>query len=303
MLADTEESLANPSPFKVEIIGESGPSVPLVSGMPIGTHHSIDDITSTDIIIVPSIVISGKNWETGRYPALVDWLVKMHDQGAMLCSACSGLFLLAETGLFDGKESTVHWGYAAKFKSCFPNVPVSPEKVLVTSGSRQQYVTSGAATSWHDLVLYLVSRFAGAATAQEAARFFALQWHRDGLTPYIVFDAPRGHGDALILDIQAWLTDHYSVAAPVEEMLKLSRMPDRTFKRRFTNATGLSPISYVQKLRVEEAKRQLERTNVAIDEISWRVGYEDPAFFRRLFKRMTGITPGAYRRHYKVPFS
>ena len=225
----------------------------------------------------------------------------MHDRGALLCSACSGVFLLAETGLFDGRESTVHWGYAPEFKKTYPNVPLLPERVLVVAGEREQLITSGASMTWHDLVLYLIARHVGATAAQAVARFFALQWHHDGLAPYIVFQGSTEHGDGVIADAQGWLASHFAVASPVEEMIRRAGVAERTFKRRFKAATGFAPIDYVQRLRVEDAKRRLERTDAPIDEISWRVGYEDPAFFRRLFRRTTGLSPGAYRRRFRIP--
>ncbi|RYF39327.1 MAG: helix-turn-helix domain-containing protein, partial [Comamonadaceae bacterium] len=144
-------------------------------------------------------------------------------------------------------------------------------------------------------------RHAGATVAQEVARMFALQWHQDGLAPYIVFEGKNDHGDAEIASAQQWLGRHFSVAHPVEEMIKLSALAERTFKRRFAAATGLPPLEYVQRLRIEDAKRRLERTDAAVDEISWRVGYEDAAFFRRLFKRTTGMAPGAYRKRFRIP--
>jgi transcriptional regulator GlxA family with amidase domain len=229
------------------------------------------------------------------------WLTAMHDRGAHLCSACSGIFLLAETGLFDGMPATVHWGYADAFRQAFPGVPVHPERALVASGAREQFISSGASMTWHDLVLHLVVRHVGATAAQAVARFFALQWHHDGLTPYMVFEGRRDHGDAVVAAAQDWLATHFSVANPVEEMIRRAGLPERTFKRRFTNATGVPPIGYVQRLRVEDAKRRLERTDAAVDEIGWKVGYEDPAFFRRLFKRTTGLPPGVYRRRFQVP--
>lgn len=288
-------------PFHVEIVGETGGPVTLASGLPMATHKGIDQVAATDIVIVPSVLIAGARWRTGRYPALVAWLRAMHGRGATLCSACSGIFLLAETGLFDGIEATVHWVYAAKFRDAFPNVPITPERVLVTGGARQQFISSGASTSWHDLVLYLVARRVGPAAALAIARFYALEWHRDGLAPYIAFVPPRAHGDAVVLEAQDWLATHYAVAGPVEEMAARSGLAARTFKRRFTRATGFPPIQYVQHLRIEEAKRRLERTGASIEEIGWNVGYEDPAFFRRLFKRLTRVTPGAYRRKFRLP--
>jgi transcriptional regulator GlxA family with amidase domain len=288
-------------PFQVEIVGEAVGPMPLASGLPIEVGRSIDELDASDIVIVPSVILRAQDWRAGRHPRLIDWIERMHQGGAILCSACSGIFLLAETGLFDGKEATVHFGYAGAFTSAFPSVAVYPERALVISGRREELISSGASSSWHDLVLYLTARYAGATIAQEVARLFALQWHQGGLTPFIVFEGKSDHGDAEILAAQHWLSRHFSVASPIEAVVKRSKLAERTFKRRFASATGLTPIEYVQRLRVEDAKRRLERTDAAMDEISWRVGYEDPAFFRRLFKRVTGVSPGAYRKRFRIP--
>lgn len=299
--ASVDRAVPDSSPFMVEIVGQSNRQIQLASELPLQPHKGIDQVSRTDIVIVPSLVVSGDTWECGRYRELVEWLKAMHASGAILCSACSGIFLLAETGLFDGTDTTVHWGYAEKFRKSFPRVPVFPERALMASGDRRQFISSGASSSWHDLVLYLVSRHVDPAAAQGVARYFALQWHQEGLAPYVVFSPPRKHGDATILEVQDWLEYHFSVASPVEEMISRSGQAARTFKRRFKRATGYSPLEYVHCLRVEEAKRRLERTNEPVEEIGWRVGYEDPAFFRRLFKRRIGMTPGSFRRKFSLP--
>ena len=289
------------APFHVEIVGETLGPLELASGVPINVQRAIDTIETSDIVIVPSVVLKPDGWSKGRYPRMVEWLQRMYDRGAVLCSACSGIFLLAETGLFEGRDATVHFAYARAFADTHPAVPIHPERVLVISGAREELVSSGASSTWHDMVLHLIARYAGSTAAQDVARLFALQWHHDGLTPYIVFQGKTDHGDADIQRAQAWLTEHFSVANPVEEMIKRSSLAERTFKRRFASATGITPISYVQRLRIEDAKRRLERTEAPVDEISWRVGYEDPAFFRRLFKRTTGLAPGAYRKRFRIP--
>jgi len=289
------------APFHIEIVGEAVGPLELASGVLINVQRAINTIETSDIVIVPSVLLRPQGWQKGRYPRLVDWLHLMYDRGAVLCSACSGIFLLAETGLFDGKDATVHFSYARAFAATYPAIPIHPERVLVISGLREELVSSGASTTWHDMVLYLIARYAGSTVAQEVARLFALQWHQDGLTPYIIFEGKTDHGDGEIQSAQQWLSDHFSVANPVREMIKRSKLAERTFKRRFANATGLTPVAYVQRLRIEDAKRRLERTEASVDEISWRVGYEDAAFFRRLFKRTTGLAPGAYRKRFRIP--
>jgi transcriptional regulator GlxA family with amidase domain len=288
-------------PFRVEIVGLRPGPLELASRVPVTVQRSIAALDATDIIVVPSVLLGPEGWRKGRHPELVGWLRAMHARSALLCSACSGIFLLAETGLFDGADATVHFGYARAFAAAYPDVPIHPERVLVISGRREELISSGASMTWHDLVLYLIARHAGATAAQAVARFFALQWHQDGLAPYIVFEGRNDHGDRAVRVAQDWAAGHFSVANPLEEMVRRTGLTERTFKRRFTSATGLSPIAYVQRLRIEDAKRRLERTEASVDEISWQVGYEEPAFFRRLFKRVTGLAPGAYRRRFRIP--
>jgi transcriptional regulator GlxA family with amidase domain len=295
------DALPRPTPFKVEIVGERTGPLALASNVPINVQRGIDALERTDIVIVPSILLRSDGWQKGRHPELVEWFRAMHRRGALLCSACSGIFLLAETGLFDGVDTTVHFGYARAFAETHPQVPIHPERVLVVAGKREELITSGASMTWHDLVLYLIGRHAGVTAAQEVARSFALQWHQDGLAPYIVFEGRRDHGDAAVEQAQNWLATHFSVVNPLEEMVRLTGLAERTFKRRFTAAASLSPLAYVQRLRIEDAKRRLERTEASVDEISWQVGYEDPAFFRRLFKRVTGMAPGGYRKRFRIP--
>jgi transcriptional regulator GlxA family with amidase domain len=287
--------------FHVQIVGEAKQPLALASGVTVEVQRAIETIDASDILIVPSVYVGPDGWKTARYPKVVDWIERMHDGGAILCSACQGLFLLAETGLFDGRDSTVHFNAAEIFAATYPAIPIYPERPLMISGAREELVSSGASVAWHDLALHLVARYAGSASAQDVARVFALQWHHEGFSPYVVFSAKSDHGDAEIGNAQKWLSQHFSVANPVEQVMKRSKLAERTFKRRFVNATGLPPIAYVQRLRIEDAKERLERSDAPVDEISWRVGYEDSAFFRRLFKRTTGLAPAAYRKRFRVP--
>lgn len=301
MLSTYDDAVPEISPFQVEIVAPTHEEITTASGLALNAQRAFTDVAATDIVIVPSVMVEHGEWKTGRYPGMVQWLRERHSQGAILCSACSGVLLLAETGLLDGKEATMHWAFAPTFRQNFPQVHLRLEKILVIAGDQDQFVMSGASASWYDLVLYLVARYVGPTAAQAMSKFFALQWHSEGQSPYLVFDLPIDHEDALIQDAQAWLSEHFSIAAPITEVVRQFGIPERSFKRRFSKATGYSPIAYVQRLRIEDAKRRLERTNASIDQISWSVGYEDAASFRRLFKRITGITPGDYRRRFSIP--
>ena len=290
-----------PFPFEAEFVAPAHHLVSTGSGLPFNAHKTIKEVDHTDIVIVPSLLLANNKWQTGRYPQLVTWLRNMYNQGATLCSACSGVLILAETGLLEGGEATLHWAYEKTFKENFPKIQLRLERVLVVSGADQRFVMSGASASWHDLALYLIARYAGPAAAQNIAKYFLLQWHADGQAPYIVFQEEKDHGDAVILKAQQWMKEHLDSDNPIGEVVLQSGLPDRSFKRRFSKATGHSPIVYMQNLRVEAAKQQLESGDRAVDEISYSIGYEDPAFFRRLFKRTTGLTPGAYRKKFRVP--
>lgn len=289
------------SPFRVEIVGESRDMRSATSGLPLRCHRRLRDVEQPDVVIIPAYMLSGSEWQPGRHPAIVDWIRRMHAQGAMICSACSGSLLLAETGLIDGHEATVHWAFEETFTSHFPRVRLRINEVLVISGERKEFAMSGASASWHDLVLYLVARHVSQAAAQAVAKFLLLQWHPDGQGPFLPFRDRSDHGDAVIAMAQQWLRENLNAAAPVEDVTRASGLPDRTFTRRFRRATGYAPIKYVQQLRIERAKQLLERTDEPVDEVAWRVGYEDPAFFRRLFKRLTGVPPATYRRKLQIP--
>jgi transcriptional regulator GlxA family with amidase domain len=301
LLGTFDGAVPREPPFTVELVAASRGSVPTASGLALPVHRSIADPGRTDIAIVPSLLLADGSWRQGRYPDLVAWLQRVHGEGALVCSACSGVLLIAETGLLSGRDATIHPAYAATFRSNFPDVRLRLDEVLVATGEREELVMAGASASWHDLVLYLVARHVGPTAAQAVAKFLLLQWHTDGQAPYVPFDPPSDHGDAIVLEAQQWLRTGYAVAAPVTELVERSGLPERTFKRRFVRATGYSPIAYIQHVRVEEAKRRLERTSAPVDDISYTVGYEDPASFRRLFKRITGVPPGVYRRKLQLP--
>lgn len=300
-LGRADDSVPDEPPFRVEIVGATSRVTCAANGLSLPTHRSFDEVERTDIVIAPSMIIDEAQWEPGGSRPAVDWMRAMHDGGAHLCGACTGAFLLAETGLLDGREATVHPAFAGTFRRHYPDVELRLESVLVASGPRGELVTSGAASAWHDLVLYLVAHHAGPAVAQTLARFMLIQWHEHGQGPYITFSPPTDHGDAAIRRAQEWLAGHYAGPCVLDGMRAIAGLSERSFKRRFKAATGYAPIRYAQHLRVEQAKRRLERTDATTEEIGWAVGYDNAAFFGRLFKRLTGVTPGTYRRRFRVP--
>ena len=286
-------------PFDVEIVAPSLEAARGASGLPLGAHRIFDEVDQADIVIVPLMMVEGGDWVTGRYPEVVDWLRRLHGQGTLLCSACTGILLLAETELLAGLDATIHWAFAPVFRRHFPDVRLRPEEVLVVAGNRGEFVMTGGVMSWHDLALYLIARHVGPTAAQAMARMLMLEWHGDGQAPYMSFSPRLDHDDALVLQLQHWLLKHFMAPNPVEEMMGRAGLSRRSLERRFRAAVDCSPIQYVQDLRVAEARRRLERSDTPVERIAFEVGYENTAFFRSVFKRATRLTPGAYRRKFR----
>ena len=223
-------------------------------------------------------------------------LRRQHARGATLYSACSGALLLAETGLLDGCDATSHWGYRDLFRKQYPRVRFRPEPNLAFADARGRIVTAGGTTSWHDLAIHIIARHCNPGEALRIAKVYLLKWHSEGGLPYESLVRSNPHADAVVHACEDWLGRHFREAYALQQVVARARIPERTLKRRFKQATGTTLIEYLQNCRVEEAKRLLEAGETAVDEISVAVGYEDPSFFRRLFKRCTGLAPNQYRR-------
>lgn len=264
--------------------------------IPVQPAVAIDEIGAAEVVIVPELWLGPDEDLKGRYPGLIAWLRAMHRAGAHLYSACSGAIMLAETGLLDGRSATSHWGYQDLFRHRYPNVRFQPEPNLCFADDAGRIVTAGGTTSWHDLALHIIARHCNPGEALRIAKVYLLKWHDEGQLPYTPLVRPQPHADAVVRRCEDWLHENYRGSDAIARVLQLSGVPERSLKRRFKAATGLSLIDYIQNLRVEEAKRLLESGMLPVDEISARVGYEEPAFFRRLFRRCTGLPPGRYRR-------
>ena len=228
-----------------------------------------------------------------------DWLRRCHKSGSMIYSACSGSVLLAAAGLLDEREATSHWGYEDLFRRSFPKVRFNPAPNLVIADRTGRIVTAGGTTSWHDLAIHIISRHCSPGEALRIAKVYLLKWHGEGQLPYASLVRRQPHADAVVRRAETFLAAHYQQPHAVAAVVKQCGIPERSLKRRFTTATGSTLITYVQNLRVEEAKRLLETEDRGADKIAALVGYENPAFFRRLFKRSSGLTPGAYRRMFR----
>jgi len=283
----------------VQIVTAEGKPLHCVANVPVSPHASIEDIAAPDAIVVCDMYMSIHASPIGRYPREIAWLRRMHSHGTLISSVCSGSLLLADAGLLDGRSATAHWAYRDMFQRHFPKVHFKSESMLCLTSVEDGVLTAGGVSAWHDLAVYLITRFCGQTQAVETAKVFLISGHSEGQSPYAVMTRPMENSDGPISDCQSWIADNYAGVNPVERMVERSGLNARTFARRFRAATGYAPIDYVQALRIEEAKQMLETDNLAIEEIGMSVGYEDPASFRRVFKRRVGLPPAAYRRKFQ----
>jgi transcriptional regulator GlxA family with amidase domain len=285
--------------FRVRIL--SGTLKPFVcgNGIPVSPELSVQEDPDTQIVILPELWLGPDEHLKGRYPELMDWIRRQHKNGASIYSACSGAVMLAETGLLNECDATSHWGYQDLFRKHYPKVRFRPEPNLAFADSAGQIVTAGGTTSWHDLAIHIISRHCSPGEALRIAKVYLLKWHGEGQLPYETLVRNNPHADSVVRMCEKWLKDRFREQGTIPRVVELANIPERTLKRRFKIAMGSSLIDYLQNLRVEEAKRLLEATEMPVDEISFDVGYEDPSFFRRLFKRRTGLTPSRYRRMFK----
>ncbi len=285
--------------LEVKIASADGKAFHCLGNIPVEPHSAIDDVDNADAVIVCDMYTSIHDVPTGRYPREVAWLKRLHRDGALICSVCSGALLIAETGLLNGHGATAHWAYRNMFQRSYPRITFRNESVLCLEAEGDRIVTAGGVSAWHDLAVYLIARYCGYRQAIETAKVFLISGHSEGQSPYAVMTRPMMSEDGPISNCQAWIADNYDVAKPVERMVERSGLNARTFSRRFRAATGFAPIEYVQALRIEEAKQMLETDNLSVDEVGASVGYDDPASFRRVFKRGVRLSPSAYRKKFQ----
>jgi len=261
-------------------------------------HAPLTDAEDVDVAIVCDMYTPIHVAPTGRYQAEIDWLRRIHARGATIASVCTGSVLLAESGLLDGRTCAGHGAYIDLFRSTYPLVDFRINAVLDLSSEGDGLITAGGVTSWQDLALHLIARLCGPEHAVRSAKVYLLATHEDGQLPFAAMTHPSRSGDAAIRRALTWADEHFASANPVTAMAEQSGLTRRTFARRFRAATGKRPIDYVHGLRIERARELIEAGEIALEEVGDQVGYADAAFFRRLFRRTTGLTPAAYRRKY-----
>lgn len=286
------------SPFRPLVVNRDGQAFEGANGVRITPDAGFADCPAPDVVCITDLAVAPCTPLGDTYDAEIQWLRERYAAGAMLASACSGAVLLARTGLLDEQDATSHWAYCELLQRNHPTTRWHAERSFVVAGPDKRILMGGSGAVWHTLVLALIARFAGPEDAMRVARVNLLEINSTSPIAYASLTSGGHTSDPLIADCQVWAASHYSVESPVARMVERSGLAERTFKRRFNQATGMSPLEYIHRLRLEEAKQMLEAGDDPIEAIAVEVGYQDPSFFNRLFRREVALTPAQYRRRF-----
>ncbi len=258
--------------------------------------HPVDirDVTKTDLLLIPSLAHDYDNILKDN-KELITWIREQYERGAELASICTGAFLLAATGLLDGKSCSTHWNAAAGFTRLFPNIKLHIDKLLTVE---KGIYTNGGAYSFLNLILFLIEKHFDRQTAIYCSKIFQIDIERDSQSPFRIFQTQKTHGDDLICKAQTYIEENLSQRISFEDLASKLATSRRNFDRRFIKATGNTPVEYLQRVKVEVAKSTLEKGRKSVFEVMNEVGYSDDKAFREVFKKMTGLTPLDYRAKY-----
>jgi transcriptional regulator GlxA family with amidase domain len=283
-----------PALFDVQLVGLAK-QVKVHGGIfSVQTDVLLEDLTKTDLVIIPAL--SGDlSIALKKNEAFVPWIIKQHRNGAEVASLCVGAFLLASTGLLNGKECSSHWKTANEFREMFPEVTLVDGRVVT---EQQGLYSSGGATSYWSLLLHLIEKYAGRAMAITASKVYALEIDRKTQSPFIMFSGQKKHEDESIKLAQEYIENNVPEKISVENLALRFTIGKRHFERRFKKATHNTPIEYIQRVKIEAAKKMLESSRKNVNEVMYEVGYADNKAFRTVFKKITGLAPADYRNRY-----
>ncbi len=280
-----------PHKFKIQLVGLTRESEVYGGLFAVRPEVMVADVAKTDFIIIPA----SKPQSIPLNTAFIPWIVKQHAQGAEVASLCVGAFLLASTGLLNGRECSTHWIAADAFRQMFPEVNLVPEKIIT---DEQGVYTSGGAFSFLNLVLYIIEKQAGREVAIYLSKLLEIEIERDSQSPFSIFEGQKGHEDEPIRKAQSYIETNYGEKLSVNMLAGLFAISRRNFERRFKKATANTPIEYLQRVKIEAAKKSLEAGSDNINEVMYAVGYTDSKAFRTTFKKITGLSPIDYRKKY-----
>ena len=280
--------------FQVELVGLERPSNDSNGWYSVMPTKTINQVEKTDLVIVPAV-----HEELSQAIALnqkaIDWIIQQNRDGAEIAAYCIGVFLLAETGLLEGKTCSTHWGEAHQLQAMFPDIKVQSEKIITESNG---LYTSGGAYAFTNLIIYLIEKYGGRELAIMTAKAFMIDVDKNDQSLFSIFIGQKHHDDELVLEVQEMIEQHYNTSIEVEEIAKEKSINRRTLERRFRSVTGNSIIQYLQRVRVESAKKILEKDTSNVSEAMFSVGYNDTKSFREVFKKHVGVSPSEYKKKF-----
>ncbi len=280
--------------FKIELAGISK-EVEFYDGLfTVKPHTHISSITKTNLIIIPSLNHNYEKAVKGN-KLLIDWIEKRYKDGAEIASICTGAFILASSGLLDGKSCSTHWAMADNFRAMFPNVKLQPDRLITDENG---IYTNGGAYSFLNLVIYLVEKYYDRQTAIFCSKVFQIEMDRQSQAAFIIFKGQKTHGDEMVQQAQAYIETNLAEKISVEHLSSRFAVGRRNFDRRFIKATGNTPVEYLQRVKIESAKKAFENSRKTINEVMYDVGYSDVKAFREVFRKITGMSPLEYRSKY-----
>ncbi len=278
--------------FKVQLVGVAKESEQRNGLFKIQPDALIHDVKRTDLIIVPAI-FGDDSFE--RNKAFVPWIVDQYNNGAEIASFCVGSFFLARTGLLNGRQCATHWRYANEFRQLFPDAQLMDDRIITADSG---IYTSGGAYSYTNLVIYLVEKYAGRDIAILISKAFMIDIDRFSQSPFIIFQGQKAHEDDAVKQAQEFIEKNYQDKITVDQLAHMLAVGRRNFERRFKKATANTVVEYIQRVKIEAAKKSLESSRENVNEVMYKVGYNDTKAFRTTFKKITGISPLEYRNKY-----
>lgn len=280
--------------FKVQLVGLTK-ETPLAGGLfTANADLLLKDVSKTDLIIIPAV--EGDLQASLKTNAdFIPWVTKHYKAGAEVASLCMGAFILASTGLLDGRKCATHWLAADQFRKMFPDVNLIAEKVIT---DEKGIYTSGGAYSYLNLILYLIEKYAGRDMAILCAKVFAIELERESQSPFIMFKGQKDHEDDQIRSAQEFIESNYSEKITVDQLASMLAIGRRNLERRFKKATSNTVVEYIQRVKIEAAKMSLESSRENVNEVMYKVGYTDTKAFRTTFKKITGLSPIHYKNKY-----
>jgi transcriptional regulator GlxA family with amidase domain len=283
-----------PALFDVKLVGLTK-GVKLNNGLyTVKTHNLLNEIEKTDLIIIPPVQGTIINAMKSNHE-FVPWIVKHYNNGAEVASLCVGAFLLASTGLLNGKQCSTHWRAANDFRKYFPGVNLVVDRIIT---DEHGIYSSGGAFSSANLILYLIEKFAGRAIAVHCAKMFQIDIERGSQSPFIMFKGQKEHEDVPIKKAQEYIESNFQIKITVDQLAMMLALSRRNLERRFKKATANTVVEYIQRVKIEAAKHSLESSYENVNEVMYKVGYSDPKAFRTTFKKITGLSPIQYRNKY-----